>query len=120
MACFLLPLALGTIIVVLKKIAKQAAERLKLDILAVMMLGGALVLMLEHMWHGEVVPWPPFLTAMQNPEDFATAMSELMTTGTTMSIVVTGTWASILLITRTRLQKINYMETVKPVVHTSE
>ena len=39
----------------------------KLKWLNTMLWGGSALLCVEHIWHGEVVPWPPFLTAMQTP-----------------------------------------------------
>ena len=52
------------------------------------------------MWHGEVVPYPPFLTAMQSPEEWATALHEMATNGVAMAVVVTATWGGILAIQR--------------------
>ena len=39
----------------------------KLGWLMNMLWGGVILLAIEHMWHGEVVPFPPFLTAMNDP-----------------------------------------------------
>ena len=41
----------------------------KLKWLNTMLWGGSALLCVEHIWHGEVVPWPPFLTAMQTPSE---------------------------------------------------
>ena len=48
----------------------------KLKWLKNMLWGGAALLAYEHVWHGEVVPWFPFLTAAANPEDTAVMLRE--------------------------------------------
>ena len=120
MACFIVPLVLGTILSILKKLVSKTAEKLKLDILATMMFGGSIVLMIEHMWHGEVVPWPPFLTAMKDPSEWAVAVSEMSTVGTAMSLAVTGTWASMLLINKFRVKMVSTTKYSKQVVKTMQ
>jgi hypothetical protein len=57
-----------------------------------MMWGGAALLCLEHIWHGEVVPWPPFLTAMQTPGDVGPMLHEVATVGVAMAVVVLVAW----------------------------
>ena len=65
----------------------------KLMILAQLLWGGAFLLCFEHIWHGEVVPWFPFLTAMNDPGDTAEMLAEMGSIGVTMAIIVTVTWA---------------------------
>ena len=67
----------------------------KLMWLAYLLFGGALLLAYEHVWHGEVVPWFPFLTAMSDPEDTAEMLHEMSTIGVTMACIVTAVWAGI-------------------------
>ena len=86
MACFLVSVAEAVVVKVAEKAAKQnelrALERntekakevtiplsRKLKWLSNMLLGGSVLLAFEHVWHGEIVPWFPFLTAMSDPED---------------------------------------------------
>ena len=86
-----------------QKMAKEAAVETKqekhlpwskkLMILAQLLWGGAFLLCFEHIWHGEVVPWFPFLTAMNDPGDTAEMLHEMSTIGVTMAIIVTVTWA---------------------------
>lgn len=64
----------------------------KLGWLTKMLWGGALLLCIEHIWHGEVVPWPPFLTAMSTPGDVGPMLHEIATFGTTMAVFVTAVW----------------------------
>jgi hypothetical protein len=46
-----------------------------------------ILLAFEHLWHGEIVPWPPFLTAMNNPADIAPMLHEIATIGIGMAVM---------------------------------
>jgi hypothetical protein len=98
-ACFITPLTIGLILAAIRKLWR-GAERVRLDILVYLMLGGALVLVAEHVWHGEVVSWPPFLTAMKSPEDIPLVISEMTRVGGSMTLAVTGAWLLVLGFTR--------------------
>lgn len=97
MACFTIPLAEGIILSVAKKIAfkKDAESALKqrLGHLENMLYGGSFLLAIEHIYHGEVVLYPPFLTAMRNPKDIAEMLHEMATVGVSMAAIVTLVWA---------------------------
>ena len=118
MACFLVPtveaIAVTAAVVALKKKenAKLSAEGVsvpgakaiaenngglpwsrRLSWLAYLLWGGAFLLAFEHLWHGEVVPWFPFLTAAADPADAAEMLHEMSTVGVSMAILVTGVWA---------------------------
>ena len=54
--------------------------------------GGCALLAFEHVWHGEVVPWFPFLTAASNAEDAAEMLHEMGTVGVAMAALVTTVW----------------------------
>jgi len=95
MACFITPLIVGLILGIIRKLW-SGAERIRLDILVYLMLGGAIVLAAEHAWHGEIVPWPPFLTAMQSPEDMPVIINEMTRVGGAMTLAVTGAWLLVL------------------------
>lgn len=96
MACFLVPMALAIIFSAIQRVSRSVAEKLKLWVLNALLWGGALLLALEHMWHGEVTLWPPFLTAMVNPADVPVILYEMATIGTAMSIVTVAVWGVIL------------------------
>ena len=64
----------------------------KLKWLTWMLWGGVVLLCYEHIWHGEVVPWFPFLTAMSDPGDAAEMFHEMATVGVTMAVIITVTW----------------------------
>ena len=64
----------------------------KLKWLRNMLLGGVVLLAFEHVWHGEVVPWFPFLTAMSNPADAMEMFHEMATIGVGMAVLITAAW----------------------------
>lgn len=78
------------------RLGDAAQERVpfskKLSWLSNLLWGGALLLAFEHVWHGEVVPWFPFLTAASNPRDAAVMIHEMSTVGVSMAILVTAVW----------------------------
>ena len=63
-----------------------------------MLWGGAILLCLEHVWHGEVVFFPPFLTAMYSPADTAEMLHEMATVGVGMAVLVTAAWVVLILV----------------------
>jgi len=101
MACFLVPMgeAIGTSIVQ-KAVGKEKAERWRLGQLNTLLWGGVAALAAEHALHGEIVPWPPFLTAMQSPQDTAAMLHEMGMVGVPMAIAVTVVWAVMVALTR--------------------
>ena len=64
----------------------------KLKWLTYMLWGGVVLLAFEHIWHGEVVPWFPFLTAMGNPADTTAMLYEMATVGVCMALLITAIW----------------------------
>lgn len=57
-----------------------------------MLWGGVILLCIEHMWHGGVVPFPPFLTAMNDPSEIPVMLHEMATVGVGMALLVTLVW----------------------------
>ena len=118
MACFLAPVVEAVAVTVIEKIAERnekaprevklvsdggTVERAekprfsrKLKWLRNMLWGGSALLAFEHVWHGEVVPWFPFLTAAANPEDAAEMLHEMATVGVSMAVLVTLVWLGML------------------------
>lgn len=70
----------------------------KLNWLSNMLWGGSALLAFEHLWHGEVVPWFPFLTAIGNKSDTIEMLKEISTVGVTMCATVTAVWGVMLLV----------------------
>ena len=114
MACFLVSATEAVLVTVVKKAVEskeKAPEEIqvkfegntlekgtkirfteKLKWLSNMLWGGSALLAFEHVWHGEVVPWFPFLTAASNPADAAEMLHEMSTVGVSMALLVTGVW----------------------------
>ncbi|MDP4120599.1 MAG: hypothetical protein Q8876_06050 [Bacillota bacterium] len=124
MACFTAPLAEAIIVTIIKKrIEKKEKATLslsgkdstkiaetenhsgipfsrKIGWLTKMLWGGSFLLAIEHIWHGEVVPWAPFLTAMNNPADIQPMLMEIATVGVTMALLVTAVWVVMLAVSK--------------------
>lgn len=110
MACFLAPTAAAIITHVIKK---KISPKYHLDWLVAMFWGGVIMLAVEHIAHGEVVLYPPFLTAMQNPADIPVMLMEIATTGVTMTIAVVLVWLIMVLVTRQIKKQIQVFKTLK-------
>ena len=67
----------------------------KLGWLNKLLWGGSALLAFEHIWHGEVVPFFPFLTAVENGET-AGMLAEMGSAGVMMSVLVTAVWVGML------------------------
>lgn len=100
MACFIAPMSLAIVTTIFRK---KIPENLKIGWLNVMIWGGVIMLAVEHIAHGEVVLYPPFLTAMQTPAEIPVMLQEMATIGGTMTIAIVCIWLSMVFIS----QKIN-------------
>ena len=118
MACFLVPATEAVVVTVatqillarenklLPKFKREDGAALKADAeakvpfsmklrwLSNLLWGGSFLLAFEHVWHGEVVPWFPFLTAASNPADTANMLLEMSTVGVAMAVLVTAVWVA--------------------------
>ena len=110
MACFLVPAAEAIVTTVASKVIKHKEKEsgslpedtiketvrtkfsAKLGWLNNMLWGGSALLAFEHIWHGEIVPYFPFLSAVSNGET-TEMLSEMGSTGVMMSAIVTAAWA---------------------------
>lgn len=81
-----------------EKIGKIPFTR-KLRWLNNMLWGGSALLAFEHLWHGELVPWFPFITKAANPADAAEMLQELSTAGVAMSVIITAVWLGMVAVT---------------------
>ena len=108
MACFVVTAAEAVITTVAQKVLHKtgmtSAENEnsiavkfseKLGLLNKLLWGGSALLCFEHIWHGEIVPFFPFLTAAQTPESAAAMLNEMAVSGTAMAVLITGVWAVI-------------------------
>jgi hypothetical protein len=118
MACFIVPSVLAVIVSIVRRIVKGSLKELNLGLLEGLLWGGAGILALEHVWHGEVVPWPPFLTAMQSPGEWVVAVHEMLTVGTAMTLATVGVWGGILLFNRLRILRLGRLTSERKMVTT--
>lgn len=72
----------------------------KLSWLTNLLWGGSFLLLIEHIWHGEIVMFPPFLTAMQSKGDAAAMLIEIATAGVAMALLCTLVWCGMLVVSR--------------------
>ncbi|MGM9649330.1 MAG: hypothetical protein ACI3XY_05105 [Butyricicoccaceae bacterium] len=130
MACFLVPVAEAAVTTAAIKML-QAKEKTnvagkpsetvksanglpfshKLKWLSNLLWGGSALLAFEHVWHGEVTPWFPFLTAAGSPAETAQMLHEMGTAGVAMSVLVTAVWTGMVLITA-HAERSGYSKTV--------
>lgn len=108
MACFIVSAAEAAVVAKIEKkereVEKCNLERMpehvecsipwsrKLKWLKNLLSGGSVLLLFEHIWHGEIVPWFPFLTAMTNPHDAVQMLKEMATVGVSMALLITFVW----------------------------
>ena len=103
MACFLVPATEAIVTTAIsKKYGKE--ENSRISWLNNMLWGGSALLAVEHVWHGEITPFFPFLTAMNSAEDTAEMLHEMSTVGGGMAVLVTGVWA-IMCVVAANMQK---------------
>ena len=116
MACFLVPVTEAIVTTIAAKAVKsrekeeavkltlsdgsvQEAVKIKFSVelgwLNKLLWGGSALLAFEHLWHGEVVPFFPFLTAVENGEA-AEMLAEMGTAGVMMAVLVTAVWVGML------------------------
>ena len=92
MACFAAPAVEAVVTtVVKKKMGNNEKMRTnpflkRMGWLNNMLWGGSALLAFEHIWHGEIVPFFPFLTGTD-------VLREIATSGTAMAVLVTAVWA---------------------------
>lgn len=106
MACFLVPAAEAVVTTVVSKALKNKEQKGetpsfvgKIKWLNNMLWGGSALLAFEHLWHGEIVPWFPFLTAAGDSEAMSEVLHEMSTVGVTMALLVTFIWLGMVIVT---------------------
>ncbi len=98
MACLAAPVATAVVTTVLRK---KIPARYHIEWLNAMLWGGSIMLLVEHIAHQEIVPFPPFLTAMRSPQETWVMLKELLTVGGTMTLAIVALWAVMVLIANT-------------------
>ena len=121
MACFLVPMTEAIVTTIAQKVIEKKEKKAgvqtvtsadgftmektsfskKLGWLNKMLWGGSALLAFEHVWHGEVVPYFPFLTAAgEGPEAVSEMLHEMATAGVCMAAIVTVVWIGMLLVSK--------------------
>ncbi|MDO5558039.1 MAG: hypothetical protein Q4F95_00410 [Oscillospiraceae bacterium] len=103
MACFLVPAAEAVATTIASKVIKSHELKNEisngfskhLDRLNGFLWGGSVLLAFEHIWHGEITPFFPFLTKASDPADLSGMLYEMGTSGVAMAVSVTSIWAVI-------------------------
>ena len=111
MACFLVSAAEALVVTAVEKheenveaakeITHEEASAVKIPLskklswLKYMLWGGVVLLLFEHIWHGEVVPWFPFLTAMSDQAEAMQMLKEMATVGVCMALLITVVWFAV-------------------------
>lgn len=118
MACFIVPGAEAMIAAAASKIISIREEKglihcedssaklsEKVSWLAKLSGGGSALLAFEHLWHGEISPFFPFLTAAADPEHTSLMLHEMATVGTSMALLISAVWIGMLVITSSARKK---------------
>ena len=108
MACFIVPMAAA---VVTTGFHKKIPAKYHVGWLNMLLWGGVVALALEHVAHEEVVPYPPFLSAMSSAADTATMLNEMATIGTAMLIACVAVWAGMVFVYNTYTAKASTPQT---------
>lgn len=115
MACFIVPAGEALVVtcvskVVEKRLCKKYGKegdpgytRMNLFIrrrkwLTNLLWGGSALLAFEHLWHGEIVPWYPWLTAAYSAQETEIMLQEMATTGVMMALLVTSVWIGMVVV----------------------
>ncbi len=114
MACFLVPMVLAIVTSGIQLSARGLSQKLKLSLLNALLWGGVILLAVEHVWHGEITAWPPYLTAMATPADTAIMLSEMATVGTSMALVISATWLTTLAVTTLMTKRVSVKDELSP------
>jgi len=137
MACFVAPAVEAIVVTVATKVMQSKAKKSatfntepekealtttgknpfvrRMNWLNTMLWGGSALLAFEHIWHGEVTPWFPFLTAASNPADASAMLREIATVGVSMAVLVTAVWVGMVLVTSAMEKKALKLQTTASV-----
>ena len=103
MACFIVPAAEAVVTTIVKKSTDKKETHnpfiKRLNWLNNMLWGGSALLAFEHLWHGEIVPWAPFLT------NGVSAVQEMATAGVAMAAAVTAVWVGVVAVTNSMAKR---------------
>lgn len=100
MCCFVVPLAQAIATTVVRRHNRENIENgtcnsfvKNLSKFELMLWGGSAMLIVDHIINGEVVPFWPFFTALNEEGGAMTMLSEMLTVGVPMSVIVTAVYS---------------------------
>lgn len=102
MACFVVPAGAA---IVTTAIGKKVPEKYHLNWLNSMLWGGVVMLAVEHISRGEIVLYPPFLTA-----GISEVLPEMMRVGVPMTLVIFLIWGMMIAVAAKMAKSIKYAE----------
>ena len=102
MACFLVPTGAA---IVTTAVGKKVPEKYHINWLNSMLWGGVVMLAVEHISHGEVVFYPPFLTAGL-PE----VLPEMLRVGVPMTISIFLIWGIMVTVAARMSKRVKYVK----------
>ncbi|GBC72068.1 hypothetical protein HRbin02_01858 [Candidatus Calditenuaceae archaeon HR02] len=100
MACFITPLVVAILLSIFERAAPSWRGRVGL--LSLLMWGGAVGLMADHVVKGELVPWPPFLTGWSPAAGLYPLVEEMLLTGGLITVSISAFWGIVLMIPKLR------------------
>lgn len=130
MACFIVPAAEAIVTTVAAHILESKEKKSgtpsvtensayvrtvflrKVKWLSKLLWGGSSLLAFEHVWHGEVQPWFPFLTAAETPESTEIMLHEMATVGVGMAFAVTAAWLGMVVLSHILEKSANQTEII--------
>ena len=103
MACFTVPLATAVVAGATKAALPKSASKnpfvAKIGWLGKLMFGGSFLLAIEHVYHGEIIMMPPFLTAAkEGGEALSEMFHEMATVGVSMAVLLVVVWVGMVLV----------------------
>jgi hypothetical protein len=103
MACFVVPMSAA---IVTTAVGKKVPEKYHLNWLNAMLWGGVAMLAVEHVSHGEIVLYPPFLTSGL-PE----VLPEMIRVGIPMALFIFLIWGIMVTVAAVVSKRVKYAET---------
>jgi hypothetical protein len=102
MACFLVPAGAAIVTTVVKK---KVPKKYRFNLLNTMLWGGVVMSVVDHIINGEVVFYPPFLTA-----DLSQSLPEMLRVGVPMTLSIFLIWGIAVMIGVSKSKKAEYIE----------
>jgi uncharacterized membrane protein YqgA involved in biofilm formation len=116
MACFLAPMTLAIIMTSVQLLTRHSglSQKIKLSWLNAMLWGGVVILAAEHVFHGEITAFWPYLTAMSSPADTAVMLAEIASIGGSMTLAISLTWMGMLAVTTLMTKRVSVTDQLSP------